>query len=252
MILPALSVFCLLFPLQPEAQSEAVKGELKKFQGSWQIELQVEDGQKLADADLKGRTISFGKTLFLVRHKLAMVQIGKLKIDPAKDPKTINAVIEKGEHEGDILPGIYNLDGDTLKICLSTDGDSRPKEIKAGPKLLLIVCKRVPFKADEGDLTGNYEAESVDISGRKISYEAAFERVGDAYLVLYTVKGKVIYFGTGIRKGNVFAMCWMSAGQAGISVYQIEKGNRLVGQFTELGGPGFLGTETLTRMLKDL
>jgi uncharacterized protein (TIGR03067 family) len=252
MILPVLSVFCLLFPVQPDPQSDALKEELKRLQGTWQIELQDEDGKKLADDDLKGRTITFGKTLFLVRHQQAMVQIGKLKIDPARDPKTINAVIEKGTHEGDILPGIYSLDGDTLKICLSTDGDSRPKEIKAGPKLLLLVCKRVPVKADEGDLSGNYQAVSIDITGKKISYEAAFERVGDAYLVLYTVKGKVVYFGTGIRQGNVFAMCWMSAGQAGISLYQIEKGNRLVGQFTELGGPGFFGTETLTRLLKDL
>ena len=257
MIAPALGLICLLFsalPAQPEQQADAVKGELQKLQGTWQIELQEEDGMKLAEDELKGRTLSFGKNLFLIRQNTKMVQIGKLKIDPSKSPKTINTVIEKGAHEGDILPGIYQLEGDTLKVCLSTDGDQRPKEFKTEPKSgrMLLVCKRVPFKDDEGDLSGNYQADSVDITGKKIRYEAAFERVGDAYLVLYTVKGKVVYFGTGIRKGNVFAMCWMSAGQAGISIYQIEKGNRLVGQFTELGGPGFFGTETLTRVLKDI
>ena len=257
MITTALSLTCLLFlalPVQPEQPPDAAKDELKKLQGTCQIELQEEDGTKLSEDELKGRTLSFGKNLFLMRQNAKMVQIGKLKIDPSKSPKTINAVIEKGAHEGDILPGIYQLEGDTLKVCLSTDGDARPREFKTEPKSgrLLLVCKRLTVKADEGDLSGTYQSESVDITGKKTRYEAVIERVGDAYLVLYMVKGKIVYFGTGVRRGDVFALCWMSAGQAGISVYQIEKGNRLVGQFTELGGPGFFGTETLTRMLKDI
>ena len=35
-----------------------------------------------------------------------------------------------------------------------------------------------------------------------------------------------------------------------INAEQIEEGNRLVGEFTEVGGPGFLGTETLTPLPK--
>jgi uncharacterized protein (TIGR03067 family) len=238
-----LSLLCLMCIAQPDRPTDAAKEELKKLQGTWIVELQVDDGEKLADGDLKGRTISFGMNHFLVRHNAAMKQIGKIKIDPGK--QSINASIEKGDREGDLLPGIYELNGDTLKICLGTD-DNRPKDLKAGANRLLIVCKRVAAKAGEADLSGKYKCDSVDIIGKRLRYDTTIERIGDSYLALYTVQGKLVYFGTGVRKGNVFAMGWMSQGRPGITVFQIEKGNRLVGEFTEIGGTGFFGTETLT------
>jgi uncharacterized protein (TIGR03067 family) len=260
MMLPVITALCLLVlpaRAQPEPQPEAdakTKEELKKLQGSWEIEHQELDGKKLAASDLKGRTICFGKAFFLVRQNTSMIQLGKLKFDPSKSPKTVNAMIEKGKQEGDIFPGIYELDGDTLKICFNTEGDERPKEFKTGPKsgLTLMVCKRIKVKAEEGDLTGEYRSESFDITGRKILYDASIERVGDAYLIAYKVGGKLVYMGVGIRKGKIFAIGWLSQGQVGISIYEIEKGNRLVGQFEGLGGPGFLGTEILTRVLKEV
>ncbi len=252
MIVPFFSLLCLLSQAQPEwaadasIQPDASKEELKKLQGTWKIELQDEDGKTLSGADLKGRTISFGSTLFLVRKKAAMVQIGKIKIDPAK--KSMNVSIEKGTHEGDLLPGIYDLDGDTLKICLSTDGDSRPKDFKPGADRLLMVCKRVAAAKGEGDLSGKYKSDSIDMSGKRLVCDTTIERIGDAYLVVYTVQGKVAYIGTGMRKGNIFAVGWMNQGSAGITMYQIETGNRMTGEFTGVAGPGFLGTETLTPM----
>jgi uncharacterized protein (TIGR03067 family) len=245
-----LSVLCLLSVAQPDRPADAAKEELRKLQGTWTIEFQQEDGKKLSESDLKGRTISFGSSLFLIRRKGVMEQMGKIKIDPAKG--TINASIEKGTREGDLLPGIYDLDGDTLKICLSTDGDTRPKDFKAGPDKLLIVCKRVPAKSGEGDLSGKYKADSVDSAGKRLQYDTTIERIGDSYIVVYAVQNKIVYIGTGIRKGNVFGVAWMSQGRPGITLYQIESGNRLVGEFTEVGGPGFLGTETLTPAPKEL
>lgn len=241
-MLPILSLLCVMTVAQPA--TDASKEELRKFQGTWTIELQEEDGKKLTEAELKGRTISFGSSLFLVRRKAVMEQIGKMKIDPAK--KSINATVDKGAHEGDLMPGIYEFDGDTLKICLSTDGDSRPKDFKAGADRLLMVCKRVAARAGEGDLSGKYKSDSVDVAGKRFRYDTSIERIGDAYLVLYAVQGKLVYFGTGVRKGNVFAVGWMTQGRAGVTLYQIEEGNRMSGEFADVGGPGFLGTETLT------
>jgi uncharacterized protein (TIGR03067 family) len=233
---------------QPEKLSDVAREELKRFQGSWSIEGHDEEGAKLTKDELKGRTISFGTNVFLMRQKTAMVQIGKIKLDPAK--KTINANIEKGNREGDILPGIYELDGDSLKISFGT-GDDRPKDFKPGADRIVYECKRVRMKDGESDLSGRYKSTSIDIAGRRLQYDAAIERVGDAYVVLYTVQGKLVYFGTGVRKGNVFALGWASQGRPGITLYHIEAGNRLVGEFADVGGPGFLGTETLTPIPKE-
>ena len=54
--------------------------------------------------------------------------------------------------------------------------------------------------------------------------------------------------GVGIRKGDIFCMTWISAGQAGITLYQIEKNHRMIGDYTRLGGPGILSREVLTRV----
>src|SRR5262245_13352846 len=48
-------------------------------------------------------------------------------------------------------------------------------------------------------------------------------------------------------QGQPVCMSWLSKGQAGITVYTIESRDRLVGQFSELGGPGILSEEVLTR-----
>ena len=246
-MVPIFSLLCAMTVAQPvdaaSQAADAAKEELKKFQGTWKIEAQDEDGKTLSAAGLKGRTISFGSSLFLVRKKGSMEQLGKIKIDPAK--KTINANVEKGTHEGDLLPGIYEFDGESLKICLSTDGDSRPRDFKPGADRLLMICKRLTVKGNESDLSGKYKSDSVDITGKRFQYDTAVERIGDAYLVLYTVQGKLIYFGTGVRKGSSFAVGWTSQGRAGVTLYQIEAGNRMVGDFADVGGPGFLGTETL-------
>ena len=115
-MVPTLSLLCLMIAAQPDSAKDANKEELKKFQGTWKIESHEEDGKKLTDAALKGRTITFGMNLLLVRQKSALEQMGKIKIDAGK--KSINANIEKGEREGEVLPGIYEVDGDTLKLSM--------------------------------------------------------------------------------------------------------------------------------------
>jgi uncharacterized protein (TIGR03067 family) len=237
--------------LDPEAP---MREELKKLQGSWRIEEQETDGKKLSADELKGRTICFSKNGYFLRTTNKLLQIGLLKIDTAKTPKKLNATILKGEHKDDILQGIYELDGDSLKICMDLEGQARPKEFKTEPKsgLTLMICKRVRAKGEDEDLAGTYKSETVEIDGKKSTTDVTIERIGDSYMVTYTRKGNLLFLGVGLRKGNLFALSWLSEGKVGISVYEIEEGPRLVGEFTQLGGPGVLGRETLTRVVKEL
>jgi uncharacterized protein (TIGR03067 family) len=246
-----LAVLLAVTPAQPNpagGQDAAAKKELQRFQGGWQIESHEENGKAMTAGDLKGRTLFFGGEGFLLRQNNAIVQIARVKLDPTKDPKAINAVVMLGPGKGDAMLGIYTLDGDTLKICFDVPGNERPKEFKTTPDSgrLLLVCKRLKSKYDQPDLSGTYRSESTEIDGSKHVAEAVIERMGDAYLVTYRKDNAVAYVGIGIRKGNVFCLSWMSKGQAGITIYQIEKGQRLVGEYTQLGGPGILCQEVLT------
>ena len=42
-------------------------------------------------------------------------------------------------------------------------------------------------------------------------------------------------------------MAWVSGGQVGVSVYTIEKGPKLVGDYATLAGLGVTGREVLTK-----
>jgi uncharacterized protein (TIGR03067 family) len=255
MTLPASSALWFLLAAAAAPGGDAqppdkgIREELQRLQGSWQIEMLEEDGEKLSADDLKGRSILFGKDAFFLRRNNAVVQIGLLKLDPTKSPKTANAIILQGDHKGDIMLGIYELQGDNLKICFDKEGQERPKEFKTAPKCgqMLIVLKRVRAKAGEQDLTGSYRSETVEIDGSKHASDVTIDRVGDCYLVTYKRNKAIGFIGIAIRKGDIFSMAWLSQGQVGVSVYQIEK-DKLVGQFTMLGGAGTLGLETLTRV----
>jgi uncharacterized protein (TIGR03067 family) len=65
-------------------------------------------------------------------------------LDPDKTPKTIDLTLTGGSNKGKTLAGIYQLDGDNLKVCLFGVGKDRPKEFdtKKGTDGMLLVLKR--------------------------------------------------------------------------------------------------------------
>ncbi len=65
---------------------------------------------------------------------------GTFKLDPAAKPKAIDLVMSPPGHQPDTLLGLYELDGDTLKLCI-TSGPSkvRPEQIKADGKDIAVV-----------------------------------------------------------------------------------------------------------------
>ena len=251
MLLHAAAFASLLFigADEPTPKETALKREFMRLQGTWQIESLEEDGKKIAAAELKERTLFFGKDTFLFKREDNTLQIGMLKLDPSKTLKTVNATIMRGPQKGDTMLGIYALDGDKLRICFHMPGEERPKEFTAPSDSgrVFMTCKRIRSRDDQPDLSGAYRSVSTELDGTKHAAEVDIERMGDAYLVTYKRGPGVAYIGIGLRKGNVFCLSWISQGQAGITLYTVESGHRLVGNYSQLGGPGILSEETLTR-----
>src|SRR5262249_29042163 len=228
------ALFTLLLPAsaaqaQPEGfRDKAVKRALQQIQGTWKFESLEEDGVKVAAEEMKKRTIFFGADIFLVRHGHAVIQVGGVQLNPAKAPRSINAMVTKGKDKGKVMLGIYALEGDTLKLCLDVEGEERPKEFKSAPgsKRLLAVCKRVRQTKEKVEITGTYRSEALQEDGSKYISEAVIERRGDAYLVTYKKGPITAYVAVGIRHGDVFCLAWANQGQVGVTVYLIEAGPR--------------------------
>jgi uncharacterized protein (TIGR03067 family) len=247
-----LGVLSVTAPLRAQGileVKEDVRHELQQLQGVWRIEEQEDNGVKADAAALKGRTLFFGADALLVRDGLKIVQVAKLKVNPSLTPRTVNAEVVRGKDKGEMMLGIYELKGDTLRLCLDPTGTKRPTEYKAAAdsKLLLLVCKRVP-PMDRGlpKITGLYKSESPTAEGGMQVTEAMIERLGEGYVVTYRKDGNLAYIGVGMRSGDTFSMCWAANNQVGLSVYRIERGPRLVGLYTMLGGVGMFSSEVLT------
>jgi uncharacterized protein (TIGR03067 family) len=64
-------------------------------------------------------------------------------LDPKARPRAIDLIVLEGKEMKTLL-GIYELDGDTLKICLSEQSKVRPTEFKPDKdtKTGVVILKR--------------------------------------------------------------------------------------------------------------
>jgi uncharacterized protein (TIGR03067 family) len=118
--------------------AEAVKKDLKALAGKWKVE-SFEDGQGKKQ-EFEGATLAF-KEDNLEFTKDNETKKGKIKINPAGKPKEIDVM---PEGKDDAMLGVYQIDGETLKICLTHEpGGARPNELAAKERWVLVVLKRV-------------------------------------------------------------------------------------------------------------
>jgi uncharacterized protein (TIGR03067 family) len=124
----------------------AAKEELKKLEGAWAAVSATVDGKEVPADELKKIQVVVKGDTYSVLAEGAEAAGGTLSIDPTKSPKTIDATTTKGPNKGKSELGIYELDGDTLKMCFGPVGKGqRPKEFasKQGSGAELSVYKRV-------------------------------------------------------------------------------------------------------------
>lgn len=67
---------------------------------------------------------------------------GTFKLDLTKKPWIMDGTRTDGRRKGEIYLGIYSLDGDTLKWCVSTPGNKRPTEFVTKGSQFMLVLKR--------------------------------------------------------------------------------------------------------------
>jgi uncharacterized protein (TIGR03067 family) len=110
---------------------ETGKDVLKKIQGTWKFVSKEMDGKKAPADEVAKLKITFVDDKWAVRHDDKVVQAGTHKFDPSKKPGQVDAMVTEGEGKGSKMLGIYELKGDTMKVCFDPKGKDRPTTFTA-------------------------------------------------------------------------------------------------------------------------
>ncbi|MFL5328779.1 MAG: TIGR03067 domain-containing protein [Gemmataceae bacterium] len=120
------------------------KKELQALAGKWQATSMEFGGRKSPDDQVKNITLTIDGDKYTVPITAEATDKGTIKLDKKDKLKTMDITGTDGPNKGKTILAIYELEGDSLKVCYALDGDKRPTEFKAGEgKLLLITYKRV-------------------------------------------------------------------------------------------------------------
>jgi uncharacterized protein (TIGR03067 family) len=130
---------CLL--VAPLNHHKAEEGQ-KAIEGTWIVVAAELGGRKLPDEGLKETrlVLADGRYTYLTDQ-------GTYKLVPAEGaeaPMAMDIIGTNGPNQGKTLLAIYELAGDTLRICYDLEGKQRPREFatRAGTRQFLATYKR--------------------------------------------------------------------------------------------------------------
>jgi uncharacterized protein (TIGR03067 family) len=142
MKIPALiSVFSLAMFTATFAADKS--NDTRELQGSWSpVEAQLR-GAPMKKEVLKIITLKLQEG---GRYEVTAENVdkGTYTLDPAAKPKAITITGVDGPNAGKTIPAIYEIHGDTLRICYNLAGGARPTEFKSpsGTNIFLVTYKR--------------------------------------------------------------------------------------------------------------
>jgi uncharacterized protein (TIGR03067 family) len=128
---------CALLAHRP-IDARAADADQEKLQGKWKVESFDYNGMPVEA--MKDAVREFNLDKYSLTPTSGDVFSGTVKLDSSKKPKQINLLVNDRT-----LKGIYEIDGEMLKISYRLEGDERPTEFTSKPDsgVVLAVHKRV-------------------------------------------------------------------------------------------------------------
>lgn len=137
---------------------EAPKVQDKNLEGVWHVTSVIDNGDEVQQYPDDPFSITIRGDSYKV-EKLGVVWTGDsykvetvgvvmeatIKVDASKTPKILDSTAETAPEMGHLSLGIYEANGDELRLCFAEVGKNRPTgfSAKAGSGWTLVVLKRV-------------------------------------------------------------------------------------------------------------
>jgi uncharacterized protein (TIGR03067 family) len=146
---------------QPEQKAKAdpkQKPDLELIQGTWLIVGLETGGKAEAERNYRGNTFTFTRDKATLREGTFPAIDFALSLDPSRTPRAIDLTAK-----GNLLKGIYKLDGDEMTLCIGIGG-LRPTEFatKGGGDSETFTLKRSNWE----HYTNKPVGFSVDLPGK--------------------------------------------------------------------------------------
>jgi uncharacterized protein (TIGR03067 family) len=127
--------------------------DLNNMQGTWVMVAAEREGEKLPDGEVKTtKVVIKGNSITVIKGKNGQrshEEKALLTLKPSTKPKAFDLRPgDKGDkrdnEEEKPIPGIYELDGNNLKMCWAREGAERPREFATKPNsdTSLFILKR--------------------------------------------------------------------------------------------------------------
>ena len=116
-----------------------MKKDIEMLQGAWTIQTLEIGGQKMPAGT--ARIVVKGDRF--ITSGMGAEYEGTVSIDAKKKPKALDMTFLTGPEKGNKNLGIFEVGGDTWRLCLDMTGKSRPKEFASKPGVALEVLRRV-------------------------------------------------------------------------------------------------------------
>jgi uncharacterized protein (TIGR03067 family) len=96
-----------------------------RIQGKWKITAQVEEGKPSPPARYEKMCLRFTADKMIAVERDEKHE-ATYKLGPRRTPPAIEITPDDGPSKGEQARGIYQLDGDRLKICLTLEAGKEP------------------------------------------------------------------------------------------------------------------------------
>ncbi len=143
----------------------ASRGDSERIQGTWIMIAQETNGDEVppekdvkmvVTADTLATVYPEGDPWQEQDRKNGKDRVS-YRIEPSRQPKTIDLTDLAGPRKGKTTLGIYRVDGDTLQICIDTDDGERPTgfDTESGDHARLMIFRRdIPVRVPAAPVPG--------------------------------------------------------------------------------------------------